>query len=475
MHMDYKETGGVGNVFWRATVALALLMFATSLMNMVVFPLFDTVFTYARDISITANAVVLVLIGILATFRPRYLSSRIFISSMAACLGAGALLLAVSLAGIGGSALLIISSSLMAVGRAGAIVLMGLAASRFSIRQASVCVTVGFTVGYACTSLAWIVPIGVGVALFLILPLIAFCLTAGPARSLLDEAAAGQAPADVAITRPSTFLPLASQLFVCILLFRMAFGYSLRFGETGGVPVSDFLVLVPVAAMMLYVVLGRRSIDADFAAQISVVLVVAGFFLVTADSRNLSVASNVLLSAGNTLFDMVAWVVLISVAARNRAGALAVFAWGRGMSGLGTLAGAALGVWSNSLFSSNRDMLIIVSGTIVVLFVAYAIIGLKHFSFKATIEGITPAEGEAEAATSPEEEFDERCAAVADEYGLSPRELEVLKMLGRGRDRAYIEEKLVVSRNTVKAHVKHIYAKLGIHSHQDLIALVQGE
>jgi DNA-binding NarL/FixJ family response regulator len=58
---------------------------------------------------------------------------------------------------------------------------------------------------------------------------------------------------------------------------------------------------------------------------------------------------------------------------------------------------------------------------------------------------------------------------------LSPRELEVLKMLARGRDRAYIEEKLVVSRNTVKAHVKHIYAKLGIHSHQDLIALVQGE
>jgi DNA-binding CsgD family transcriptional regulator len=300
-------------------------------------------------------------------------------------------------------------------------------------------------------------------------------LTVGSARPLLDEAAAGEAPADVAITRPSTFLPLASQLFVCILLFRMAFGYSLRFGETGGVPVSDFLVLVPVAATMLYVVLGRRSFDADLAARISVVLVVAGFFLVTADSHNLSVASNVLLSAGNTLFDMVAWTVLISISARNRAGALAVFAWGRGMSGLGTLAGAALGVWSNSLFSSNRDLLIVVSGSIVVLFVAYAIIGLGRFSFKETIEGITSTAMQVEAATNPEEEFDARCADVAAEYGLSPRELEVLKMLARGRDRAYIEEKLVVSRNTVKAHVKHIYAKLGIHSHQDLIALVQGE
>ena len=46
-------------------------------------------------------------------------------------------------------------------------------------------------------------------------------------------------------------------------------------------------------------------------------------------------------------------------------------------------------------------------------------------------------------------------------------------MLARGRDRAYIQEQLVVSRNTVKAHVKHIYAKFDIHSHQDLIDLVE--
>lgn len=45
--------------------------------------------------------------------------------------------------------------------------------------------------------------------------------------------------------------------------------------------------------------------------------------------------------------------------------------------------------------------------------------------------------------------------------------------MARGRDRTYIQEQLVVSRNTVKAHVKHIYAKLDIHSHQDLIDLVE--
>ena len=74
----------------------------------------------------------------------------------------------------------------------------------------------------------------------------------------------------------------------------------------------------------------------------------------------------------------------------------------------------------------------------------------------------------------PEEAFASRCAAIAEEFSLTPREAEVFAMLARGRDRAYIEEALVVSRNTVKAHVKHVYAKLGIHSHQELLDLVEG-
>ena len=65
-------------------------------------------------------------------------------------------------------------------------------------------------------------------------------------------------------------------------------------------------------------------------------------------------------------------------------------------------------------------------------------------------------------------------AALADGHGLTPREREVFEMLAHGRNREYIEEKLVISRNTVKAHVKHIYAKLEAHSHQELPDLVEG-
>lgn len=64
------------------------------------------------------------------------------------------------------------------------------------------------------------------------------------------------------------------------------------------------------------------------------------------------------------------------------------------------------------------------------------------------------------------------CGEVAAFYKLSERESEVLALLARGNTRAHIADRLVISENTVRAHVKSIYAKLSIHSKQQLIELV---
>ena len=61
------------------------------------------------------------------------------------------------------------------------------------------------------------------------------------------------------------------------------------------------------------------------------------------------------------------------------------------------------------------------------------------------------------------------CESIAKRYKLSPRETEVLEILVRGRNAKHISEKLYISESTAKTHISKIYRKLGIHSQQELL------
>ncbi len=457
-------------MFWRVTAALACMVLSTYVTNIAVFPLFDGVFTFARDISQTVQASCLVIIGVVATFRPGALRIDRAVLVLVA-LGASAIVLMLGAFAEESPLLLVTSSSLFALVRAVAMVTVGIAAAKtLRGREIPVAISLAFSLATALQAVCWIIPSFIGLGLYFVLPFVMCALVWSEARQIAHAALSASAPDDLAITRPSSYLPLASQVFVSIFLFRLAFGYSLRFGESGGVPVAVFAMIVPVAATALLFVFWRRF-SADLLTQIAVVVVVCGFFLVGSSSEALRGVSNVLLSTGEALFYIVMWIVLVSVGSRNALGSLAVIGWGAGVGAFGTLAGAGLGVWSNRLLEHSPDALSLASGAIMALFVGYALIGLRNFSFEEAIQGVTPVAPDAKV-ESPEEQFQARCEAVAEEFNLTPREREVFAMLARGRNREYIQDTLVLSRSTVKTHVRHIYEKLNIHSHQELIDLV---
>lgn len=81
------------------------------------------------------------------------------------------------------------------------------------------------------------------------------------------------------------------------------------------------------------------------------------------------------------------------------------------------------------------------------------------------------AESESETPSSADE-IDERIRELAQLGALTPRETEVFALLARGRSIPYVRDALVISRETAATHAKHIYAKLNVHSRQELIDLV---
>lgn len=69
--------------------------------------------------------------------------------------------------------------------------------------------------------------------------------------------------------------------------------------------------------------------------------------------------------------------------------------------------------------------------------------------------------------------FREAVEQISEETGLTRQETRVFSMLARGMNATAIAEELVVSTNTVKSHMRNAYAKLGVHSQQEIISLVR--
>lgn len=69
-------------------------------------------------------------------------------------------------------------------------------------------------------------------------------------------------------------------------------------------------------------------------------------------------------------------------------------------------------------------------------------------------------------------DLDERVGLAAGRYKLSPREQEVLAIWATGHTGAYIEKTLFISKNTVKTHLNHIYAKTGTANREQLLELL---
>jgi len=58
-------------------------------------------------------------------------------------------------------------------------------------------------------------------------------------------------------------------------------------------------------------------------------------------------------------------------------------------------------------------------------------------------------------------------------YGITPREMEVLVLLGKGRTGSYVQRALRISRGTFNSHATNLYQKLGVHSREQLMDLIE--
>jgi DNA-binding CsgD family transcriptional regulator len=233
--------------------------------------------------------------------------------------------------------------------------------------------------------------------------------------------------------------------------------------------------IVVLAVPLLVIALLRRN-DFGFVFRIALPLTAAGFLLLPMLSAEAGWIGVAVVAAGGTFVDICTWIALSDIAHRGRHSAIYVFGFGRAANA----GGIAIG-WATSyalLGTTPTDPSPMLAFSLVMVFVLILtttlIVRDQDFSTRADVRPASLQLSTAESERAPGR-WRRSCAVVASAHNLSAREEEVMVLLAKGRSMKFIQSDLVISYHTAKAHANHIYRKLGVHSREELIDLVEGE
>lgn len=216
-----------------------------------------------------------------------------------------------------------------------------------------------------------------------------------------------------------------------------------------------------------------------------VVLALALFFmLLPVFTSHYHIESTIALTGYGT-FNMFIWILLAEISYTYRLSSTTIFGIGWGMVTFGALLGSTIGqaICSFAPFAPQTLSLIALISTLVILF-SYLFVFSEDDLIRLTeiddyrADTASGAENaladEVGSPSNARPRFVDRCAEVASEYGLTPKETEIMVLFAKGRSSARIQEDLVLSRGTVTTHLRHIYQKMGVHNKQDFLDLIEG-
>ncbi len=369
------------------------------------------------------------------------------------------------------------------------IVATGVSLVSLNEKTAAACIAIAFLAGAALRQIfIAVLPSNAGALIYLLAPALALALIAPDARPALSQLAAGEPYYQASLTNPRSFLPFTHQLFICLFLFRIAPGFALNIGDGAGVYQNAPLALIPFALIAAGILAKNRFARTDSLFIWASLFVVAGFLLAPLTLAEARPVMLTFLVAGAGIFEVFTWIILSTIARNAPAESVAAFAWGIALVNAGTIAGSGV-AYAIDAFQGNQNVLVLVSATIVFLFVCYAFVALRRFSFEDSIGNVEPTPtplieknaGKDDTCPSAQGEgamtnaTDEALGAIVKKCHLTEREADIAALLAQGRNARYIQDLLCVSYNTVRSHIKHIYSKMNVHSQQELISAFESE
>lgn len=436
------------------------------------YPSFADFFGLGRELATALLAIGFAGMGLVSAFKPTWLEQKILGVIGFGCAISAGLVLALALS-VKSPFAIMIGLAFRCTSEVIAVSFMGLALCSLK-REIVVPTVVGITA--VSTLAATIAPAlkGAGGAMLVCAILVASIAFAyRPAQPMFSILASSEPPADIQLVNPNSFIPLKSGLYGCTFLYGATFGFSLVFGNTEHGFIFSALPSLVLFAFIAWFLATKPKEPLDALFSLAVVLAVAGFASIPVASLLGAQLAGSLFSSGLACLKAIILIMAIAVARRSPYAILPTLCALNACGSLGVLFGAASEAIAGIAFSNSDSTVALISMAALACFVGFLWTFLRTFSFTSTIERLVSPTVVAVNETDQNVSFDSACEAIGREFGLTKRETEILALLARGRNAPFIQEKYIVSRNTVKTHIRHIYAKTNVHSQQEIIDFVE--
>jgi DNA-binding CsgD family transcriptional regulator len=436
--------------------------------------LYFSVAQWSQTVSLAGALLAFLAVALIATFRPRLVRINIIVAFAIALYLTGAAFMASAVASDAGW-LLALGGFLSNLGAALVRVFACVPLIKLSFRQCATCVACAALAFYAVKAVLEPFAGGAGYMVFLLSTPVTLLLTYSLTKQALVLTQSFLPPATLSVTEPKAFLPFSHVFFVTLFFFYISCGFTSSFNSDAGTPVSTLPAAIPVAAVAIWVLFARKM-PTDSVYKVSCLLIFTGFLALILPQFSASTVPNILMAAGVNCSKMLVFYMLAAIGKRNPINALAIFGWGEFAYNAGITVGTSLGNFSTGLIATDYQQMALVVAIFVTFFFAFNLFILRSFSFEGTVQGVESfREPKVTEKNEPQlsDFIDEQCSKVSAGFNLTKREAEVLSLLAHGRNVPYIENLLIISHNTVRTHIKHIYIKLGLHSQQELIDMVE--
>lgn len=268
--------------------------------------------------------------------------------------------------------------------------------------------------------------------------------------------------------RPMHLGRLCVSIFVFVFVFNLAYT-TLPWERMSGIvsqPVRS-VANVGVTVALLALLLTKGSMNRMGLYRLSFPVLLGALLLMLVVPERYAAAASTLAAAGYKLFDVLFWCVLVGLAHEHRAKSWRVLGFGMAANFAGMATGYGLRTHIAAATSQG-----VIDPTLLVCALMFALALVTMLILPESIVSQIAVLGHRKQQPGGIS-LGQRCSSIGDEHRLTAREREVLLFLAQGRTQSVIARKLGISEGTVHTHIIHVYQKLGIHSQQELIDIVE--